>query len=256
MSNPDDVESEATPDPGGAGSETRSGHADGAAPPTSAAGAGDGRRAWRVTLLATLVIGLGMVWTFRALIGADPSQVVPAYAPAGEEADPRAESARRVFSYGDHRLSVWAVARNARVWLEDPLNIYEAEACAPEPASLAMGEPMLTLGLLGTPAWLLSGDPLITFNFSLLAMTLAGAVAAQLLMRQLTGRPVAALVSALLYASTSQRSRTASTPMSPTWPGPSSPSTSCSAGSSTAAGATYWRLRSPARCNSAAASTP
>ena len=78
--------------------------------------------------------------------------------------------------------------------------IFDAEICHPAEQSLALGEPVLTLGLLGAPAWLAIRDPVGTFNFVVIALPLISALAMYLLVHAWTRRPAAALLAALVYA--------------------------------------------------------
>ena len=61
----------------------------------------------------------------------------------------------------DHHLVVWEAFRNARTLVRAPSRFFDAELCHPTPRSLALGEPMLALGVLAIPAYLLGADPIL-----------------------------------------------------------------------------------------------
>ena len=100
----------------------------------------------------------------------------------------------------DHQWAVWAVARNARTLATRPHRLFDAEQCFPDERSLALGEPVIALGLLGVPAWLLSREPVVTYNAALALRTLAAALAMYCLVAAWTGRASAGISAGLLYA--------------------------------------------------------
>ena len=100
----------------------------------------------------------------------------------------------------DLNFVVGLTARNAFTLLSRPSRIFDAEQCYPAQNTLALGEPMLTQGLVGVPAYLLTGDPVATFNLVLLAITLLSAFAMYWLIRGWTGVPAAGIIAGLLYA--------------------------------------------------------
>jgi hypothetical protein len=148
--------------------------------------------AWRWTLAAFAVFAVAYAIPFHATWLAGPRVFVPASSNDGEN-----------MAFGianDTLFATWLVARNAYTILHRPHRLFDAEQCAPARNTLTLGEPMLTLGLLGTPAQLLSGDPILTYNFAILAVTLLGALAMYLLVADWTRVPAAGIVAALLYA--------------------------------------------------------
>jgi len=150
--------------------------------------------------LAALVLVLVTGWVYWPLFGQDLSEVVPTLRePTSIFFDSNARFVRRAPTE-DQRWVVWAISRNARTLLESPAQIFDAEICYPAPQSLALGEPVLTLGLLGTPAWLFTRDPVRTFNFVLIVLPLLAALAMYLLVHAWTRRPMAALAAALVYS--------------------------------------------------------
>ena len=92
--------------------------------------------------------------------------------------------------------------------------IFDAEQCFPASRSLALGDPAITLGLLGIPVWVLSGDPILTLNVVTLAVNLLAALAMFWLVRDWTGVPAAGIAAgraplgARLEAQRSRRRKT------------------------------------------------
>ncbi len=166
--------------------------------PTAAA---RGPGAWLHVLLAALVFGCGLISLIHPMLGEDPRRAVLATLPDDHTADLQAgDYPLGELSLADHRFVVWLVARNARALLREPLALYRTEACYPSPSSLATSEPAVSFGLLGTPMALLRDDPVLIFNFALLAMTTIAFASMYLLVYDWTGVPAAALCAALLYA--------------------------------------------------------
>ncbi len=100
----------------------------------------------------------------------------------------------------DQRFVVWGVSRNARALLHHPQRLFDAEQCYPAENSLALGEPLLSMGLLGTLPWALTGEPIFTYNAVLALMSVLAALAMFALVRDWTGQSSAGLVAAILYA--------------------------------------------------------
>jgi hypothetical protein len=146
--------------------------------------------------VAGLVFAVALGAHFRGLWGHDPREVVLANAPA----DPRTQDGWARLAANDLRFTVALTARNARTLATRPLRIFELEQCHPTRKALALGEPMIAAGLAGIPAYLASGDPLVTFTFVLLALTLLAAGAMYALLHAWTGVPAAGIVAGLLYA--------------------------------------------------------
>jgi len=80
-----------------------------------------------------------------------------------------------------------------------PHRLFDLEQCHPIENALALGEPMIVDGVLGIPAQLVSGDPLVTFTWVLIVVTLLGALSLYLLIKEWTGLPAAGIVAGLLY---------------------------------------------------------
>jgi hypothetical protein len=99
----------------------------------------------------------------------------------------------------DHRFLVWQVTRNARSLLHAPLRFFDAEHCYPTRGSLALADPLLTMGLLATVPHALGGDPLLTYNAVVFALPVLSALAMFLLVREWTASAAAGAVAGLLY---------------------------------------------------------
>jgi len=146
-----------------------------------------------------LVFTAGALTLFHSMLGRDLGHHVPVnierVAEVASEGHPLG-----ALEATDHRFVVWLVSRNARTLLTNPLGLFQAEQCHPAADALALGEPAITLGVLGMPMQWLAGDPVATYNSVLLLVTLVSFVAMYLLVVEWTGVRTAGLVAALLYA--------------------------------------------------------
>lgn len=111
-----------------------------------------------------------------------------------------AEAGYGYLSQSDQIYVAWQVSRNAQTLVEAPLALFDSRMCHPGESVLALGEPMIAMGVLGVPGWLASGDPLVTYNVSLLLLTLLSAFGMYWLVRDWSGVPAAGIVAGLLYA--------------------------------------------------------
>lgn len=142
---------------------------------------------WPCFTLALFTAALAA--THRGFWGSDLTREVPI---------PR-DRAVGALTAADYRVSVWATSRNARAILEQPTALFDAEPCHPEPGSLTKDHPILTLGLLGVPVWLATGDPVATFNGAHFLQVLIAALAMILLVADWTRSPPAGIAAGLLY---------------------------------------------------------
>jgi len=106
----------------------------------------------------------------------------------------------KLTSEADTTFVAWLVGRNARTLVTRPWALFEAEHCAPARNALTLSEPMLTLGLLAVPGWLLTGDPILAYNTALLALRVLMALALYALVVAWTRSPPAGIAAGLLYA--------------------------------------------------------
>lgn len=156
---------------------------------------------WRWHLAAVFVFVCALLSLFHGFIGEDLREVVPAYVPPG--ASRPVEPGGFPLGAGaepDQHFTIWLVSRNARTFLTRPHRIFQAETCHPASDTLALTEPAISLGLLGMPAYLVTRDPIVTYNFVWLALTTIAALAMYLLVGEWTGVPAAGIVAGLLYA--------------------------------------------------------
>ncbi len=153
-------------------------------------------RSARAEVLGLLVLALAFVWTYRGLIGQDTTDRVPVLMTEAGGNEPAVGFFARV----DQQFAVWLISRNARTWASAPAQLFDGGLCYPAEDGLALGEPALTLGLLGVPGWLVSGDPIFTYDSVVLAMTAFAALAMYALILAWTDLPAAATVAALAYA--------------------------------------------------------
>jgi hypothetical protein len=100
----------------------------------------------------------------------------------------------------DHYFVVGLVSRNARTLMTAPHRWFDAEHCFPAHHTLAFGEPLTTMGVLGVVPYWLTREPVLTYNIVVVAMALIGALAMFYLVSEWTACPPAGVVAALLYA--------------------------------------------------------
>lgn len=94
----------------------------------------------------------------------------------------------------------WVVGRNARVLSSQPWRLFDAEPCAPVERALALGEPAIALAAVGILPWLLTRDPIHTFNLTLLVTCFLGPLAMYLLVWDWTRQPAAGIAAGLVFA--------------------------------------------------------
>ncbi len=101
---------------------------------------------------------------------------------------------------GDALYSVWIAAWGSRhLGLGYP-GVLEANAFYPHPSGLAYSEPLLGQALLGWPLFVFFSDALVATNLLLILTLALSALAAHLLLRELTGSESAAVCGAVVYA--------------------------------------------------------
>jgi hypothetical protein len=100
----------------------------------------------------------------------------------------------------DVRFEAWLVSRNARALTTAPHRLFDAPHCAPSENALAFGIPMITMGALAIPSWYASGNPILTYNSTLVLLTGIAAFAMYLLVASWTGVPAAGIAAGLLFA--------------------------------------------------------
>ncbi len=101
----------------------------------------------------------------------------------------------------DQNVSMWGAANNARALLRgDWAGLLRQGLCYPMPQSGALGEHMIELGVLAAPWWLLTGEPVATYNLSLLSALVIGATGMFLFLHRHTASVPASVVGALAFA--------------------------------------------------------
>jgi len=152
--------------------------------------------AWFATALAVFCVALASV--FSDVWQQDLTETLPVFprddgyvtGPQGHLKGPRTT---------DQYFVTWGLARNAYTLLTRPTEFFDSEQCYPASNTLALGEPMITLSLVGMPAYLVTRNPMATYNFAVAFTTLLGAVAMYVLITQWTTVPAAGIVAGLLY---------------------------------------------------------
>ncbi|MBW2272155.1 MAG: hypothetical protein JRG96_02695 [Deltaproteobacteria bacterium] len=152
---------------------------------------------WHVAALA--IYGLALTTPFHEVWREDLSVVAPMY-PRFEPPLSEQQSFWKWIGESEQRFVAWQVSRNARVLLAEPGRLFDTEQCYPTPEVMALGEPMIALGAVGAPFWLLTGDPLLTYNAVLAGAILLAALAMYWLVSDWTGSQPAGVAAGLLYA--------------------------------------------------------
>jgi hypothetical protein len=132
-----------------------------------------------------------LLYTLLPIWSQGPSTVVPAVE--------RPESWQALVE-NDVRFGAWGTSRNAWALTHEPWKLFDAEPCYPATNTLAFGNPMISLGVLGAPVRLLVGDPVLTYNVVVALVILGSAMAMFMLVRKWTGEPAAALAAGILFA--------------------------------------------------------
>jgi hypothetical protein len=112
---------------------------------------------------------------------------------------PRLGSVGR-FDTGDGHWSIWCVAWVSHALATDPADLFDANIFAPHRDTLAYSENNIVAGVLGLPAYLLTGNPYATHNLSMLLGIGLAFIGAYALARSLTRDTGAAIVAAIGFA--------------------------------------------------------
>jgi hypothetical protein len=99
----------------------------------------------------------------------------------------------------DGMFAIWNVAWVARTLTVSPFELYDANIFYPHRRTLAFSESNIVAGIVGIPAWLLTGNALAAHNSALLAAFASSVLGAWLLARRLSGSGSAAIVAAVVY---------------------------------------------------------
>ncbi len=105
-----------------------------------------------------------------------------------------------VVDVGDPLFLAWTLAWDLHALATAPLRLFDANIFYPSRWTLAFSDHLLGLLPLAAPAALAGGSPVLVHNVVLLATFPLTGLAMFWLVRELTGRPGAGLVAAVLYA--------------------------------------------------------
>ena len=147
--------------------------------------------------LAVLLFCLGTLQlTWGIWFPGDPQQP----ADTAVEAQSEGRARRPTVAEADQRFHLWLVARNAYTLSHKPWAIFDAEPCYPAQHTLALGHPLISMGLLGVVPYLATGDPIATYHFVVTVVHLIAALAMYLLIKDWTASRVAGIAAGLLFA--------------------------------------------------------
>jgi hypothetical protein len=104
------------------------------------------------------------------------------------------------FDTGDGHWSIWCVAWVSHALATDPANLFDANIFFPHRDTLAYSENNIVAGVLGLPAYVLTGNPYATHNLSVLLGIALAFVGAYGLVRYLTHDTGAAIVAGIGFA--------------------------------------------------------
>lgn len=100
----------------------------------------------------------------------------------------------------DQKLVVAVVAAHGRALTTAPAPLRDGPQCHPVRHALMMGQHELNEGMLGVVPWLLSRDPVVTYNVVMLLSIVLPGLAMHALVRDWTGSTAAAFVAGTLFA--------------------------------------------------------
>jgi hypothetical protein len=148
------------------------------------------RSAGLCALLAVAAYAVISLWAYRAVV-ADPYGRLVTSVSEG----PMAKIARF-----DQSVAVANTARHAHVLLTDPSRLLDGDHCYPLPRSHTLGEHMFGIGLLATIPYVLSQDPIFSFNAVLVLSVVIAGIAMYAFSYHYLRDPLAAFLSGLLFA--------------------------------------------------------
>jgi hypothetical protein len=101
---------------------------------------------------------------------------------------------------GDPLLNTWILAWNSHALLTDPLNLFNANIFYPLPNTLAYSEHLFSSALLVLPLQLISAEPIVAYNISVLITFPLAAFGMYLLALRWTRQRSAAFIAGLIFA--------------------------------------------------------
>jgi len=162
----------------------------------------EARGACRWTVVAFAVFFLAVAATHGAVWREGVRQFVPTGRIEAPKPGSGGMTLRDVVAInrGDALFEAWLVARNAETLIRHPFQLFQTEHCAPVENTLTLSLPMIAMGVLAIPALLVTDDPILIYNFSIVALTLVMAFSMYWLVTDWSGVPAAGIVAGLLYA--------------------------------------------------------
>lgn len=100
----------------------------------------------------------------------------------------------------DTRLFLWTISWDVEALLHRPLSLFDANIFYPEPRTLAYSEHILGSAVLGAPALLATGNPVLALNVIVLLSCVLCGLGAYVLARELGASVPAALAAGVIFA--------------------------------------------------------
>lgn len=144
----------------------------------------------RVHLAVAALYLLAALWTYRA--------VLPEVRTALPLPPDRADSHRTATMGGDLRLVVALLIHDARAFLGYPARLFDGVQCYPLPSATTLGEHVIAEGLLAVPTYFVTGDPIVSYNVTLIVVLWVGALSMYAFTLYWTRSVSAALVAGFL----------------------------------------------------------
>lgn len=112
---------------------------------------------------------------------------------------PLLKDIRHTLIPGDGLFTSWTIGWNMHSFLNDPLNLFNANIFYPNKNTLAYSEMLLPPALLGLPLFLITGSLLFTYNALILISFVFSAWGAYLLAKYYTKNNYASFVAGIIY---------------------------------------------------------
>jgi len=100
----------------------------------------------------------------------------------------------------DTRLFLWTISWDTHALLTQPLSIFDANIFFPEPRTLAYSEHLIGSAVLGAPALVATGNPVLALNVIVLLSCVLSGLGAYILARRLDLGVLAALAAGVVFA--------------------------------------------------------
>jgi hypothetical protein len=113
---------------------------------------------------------------------------------------PQVRQLRSVSDLGDPLFSIWRLAWVAHQLPRNPLGLFDANQFYPERLTLTYSDSLIVPALMAAPLFWMGVHPVVVYNLLLLASFVLSGVAMFLLVRALTGRVDAGIISGILFA--------------------------------------------------------